>query len=196
MKIKNKYSFSTKIYLAYCLVRTKIICRKARIIRFPFELRGKEYIDLGRALTTGVGCRFEAWSESKIKRIIFGSNVQLNDYVHISAMENVYIGDNTLMASNIYISDNQHGNYILGGGDSPLIPPTQRNAIIKPVKIGRNCWLGESVIVMPGVTIGEGCIIGAHSIVNRDIPNYSMAVGSPAKVIKQFSHEKKCWINV
>ena len=64
------------------------------------------------------------------------------------------------------------------------------------MKIGKNVWLGEGVIVMPGVTIGDGCVIGAHSIVNKDIPAACIAVGSPAKVIKRYSFEKKIWEKV
>ena len=120
----------------------------------------------------------------KRKRLIFGNNIQLNDFVHISAIERVEIGDNCLMASHIYISDNSHGIY--GGGEnelSPDTPPECREYITSPVKIGKNCWIGEGVIIMPGVTIGDGCVIGAHSIVNCDIPPASIAVGSPARVV-------------
>lgn len=65
-----------------------------------------------------------------------------------------------------------------------------------PVKIGKNCWLGEGVIVMPGVTIGDGCVIGAHSVVNKDIPPASIAVGCPACVIKQFNYKTDRWEKV
>lgn len=87
----------------------------------------------------------------------------------------------------------------MGGGineSPPDIAPDHREYVTAPVKIGKRCWLGEGVIVMPGVTIGDGCIIGAHSIVNKDIPANSIAVGSPAKVIKRYSYEKKCWVKV
>lgn len=55
----------------------------------------------------------------------------------------------------------------------------------KPVKIGKNCWLGASVIVLPGVEIGEGCTIGAGSVVTKNIPPYSIAAGNPAKIIRK-----------
>ena len=62
-----------------------------------------------------------------------------------------------------------------------------RNTFIetaKPIKIGKNCWLGGSVVVLPGVTIGDGCVIGAGAVVTKDIPENSLAVGNPAKVIR------------
>ena len=195
-KIKNQYSFTEKIELGYNLLRTKLLHKSARLIRFPFVIRGKQYIDLGTSLTTGVGCRLEAFSlnNSKHKRIIFGHDVQINDYVHISAIEKVEIGDGVLMASHIYISDNSHGIYDGSNNDSsPLIPPKEREYIASPVKIGKNVWIGEGVIIMPGVEIGDGCIIGAHSVVNKNIKKYSIAVGAPAKVIKEYSFEKGIW---
>lgn len=74
-----------------------------------------------------------------------------------------------------------------------MIPPKEREYRSSPVKIGKNVWLGEGVIVMPGVEIGDGCVIGAHSIVNKSIPANCIAVGAPAKVVKVYSFEEKCW---
>ena len=64
------------------------------------------------------------------------------------------------------------------------------------MKIGDNVWLGEGVIVMPGVTIGNGCVIGAHSVVNKSIPDNCIAVGTPAKIIKRYSFDSKKWERV
>ena len=196
MYILNKYSLKDKIQIAWWLLRTKIQVPSARLIRYPFVVRGGGYVDYGRQLTTGVGCRIEAFrmNDSKHKRIIFGNDVQINDYVHISAIEKVYIGNNVLMASHVYISDNSHGYYDGSHCDSsPLIPPKDRAYKVEPVKIGDNVWLGEGVIVMPGVEVGNGCVIGAHSIVNKSIPSNCIAVGSPAKVIKKYSQQTGKW---
>jgi lipopolysaccharide O-acetyltransferase len=197
--MNNRYSVLYKFKLAIFVVATKLLCRKARLFRFPIDLRGRNYIDFGYSLTTGVGCRFEAFDGDgqRKKRIIFGKNVQVNDYVHISAMDCVKIGDNVLMASHIYISDNSHGYYEGKNNDSsPLIPPKDRPYKISPVKIGDNIWIGEGVIIMPGVEIGSGSIIGAHSIVNKNIPSNCIAVGTPAKVIKRYSFESQKWEKV
>ena len=123
----------------------------------------------------------------------------MNDFVHICAMDKVEIGDGCLFASHVYISDNSHGNYNNIDGacqSSPDVQPDHREYVTKPGKVGSNCWLGEGVIVMPGVTIGDGCVIGAHSVVNKDIPPACIAVGSPAKVVKRYSYDKKEWVNV
>ncbi len=184
--LKRSYSFWDKIKLVYYLLRTKLTNKDIRLIRYPFVLRGGKYIDFGKSLTTGYWCRFEVYPKGNDNRIHLklGDNIRINDFVHICAIDNVEIGNNCLFASHVYISDNSHGVYSGGERDSsPDIAPDHREYITAPVKIGKNCWLGEGVIVMPGVIIGDGCVIGAHSIVNKSIPAASIAVGSPAKVV-------------
>jgi lipopolysaccharide O-acetyltransferase len=194
MAIKNKYSLFKKLQLIYFVLRAKLICSKIRIIRFPIELRGRRYIDFGTNLTTGVACRLEAFSETSKKTMRFGNNVQINDYVHICAMQNVTIGDNVLMASRIYISDNSHGYYKGDEKDtSPDIPPIERAYYKSFVAIEDNVWIGEGVVILPGVTLGRGCIIGANSVVTKSIPPNVIAVGIPAKPIKQFNFETNKW---
>ena len=169
-------------------------------MRFPVVIRGRQFIDFGTGLTTGYWCRFEAFStdcDTGSPKIRIGKNVQINDLVHISALERVTIGDNTLMASHVYISDNSHGFYKGKTGDTPPdIDPASRPYFVAPVSIGANVWIGEGVIVMPGVTIGDGAVIGAHSVVTDDIPADSIAVGSPAKVIKKWNPLTCVWEKV
>ena len=197
VKIKNDYSLIAKLQLAWWLVLTKLIARRVRLFRFPIVIRGRRFIDFGNRLTTGRGCRFDCFNNLDNKTLFFGNNVQINDYVHIVAMGRVTIGDNVLMASHVFISDNSHGSYKGDNNDTnPLIPPAERDYAIAPVYIGKNTWLGEGVIVMPGVTIGDGCVIGAHSVVTQSLPNYTIAVGSPAKVIKMFDFNENHWKNV
>ena len=175
-------------------MRSKLIAPKARLIRFPFDLRGKRYIDFGLGLTTGVGCRIEAFSDDGQKTMKFGRNVQLNDYVHISSMKQVVIGDNVLIAGKVYISDNAHGYY--GGtreDTSPDIIPIERKYDISSVIIEENTWIGENVVVLPNTVIGRGSVIGANSVVKGYIPPYSIAVGAIAKVIKKYNFETQKW---
>lgn len=197
MRIKSEYTLLQKIRLIFWVVRTKLIFPAARIIRFPFDVRGKKMIQIGCGFTTGTGCRIEAFKTSddlcKIK-IVIGNNVQINDHVHISALQSVKIGDNVLMAGHVYISDNQHGSYELWGGTNPGIPPKERNYLVSEIVIEENVWIGEGVIILPGVTVGYGCIIGAHSVVNKSIPRLSMAVGSPARVVKFYDEKRQMWV--
>ncbi len=199
--LKRHYTFLEKMELAWFLFRTKLIDRNIRLIRFPFILRGRQFIDFGKQLSTGFWCRLEVYSIDcdNRKRLILGDNIQMNDFVHISALDHVEIGDSCLLASHVYLSDNSHGRYKDVRDklcSSPDVAPDNREYITAPVKNGKNLWLAEGVIIMPGVTIGDGCVIGAHSVVNKDVPPASIAVGSPAKVVKMYSYEKKTWVEV
>lgn len=192
--LKNRYSVLTLVKLAIWTIRTKFVFPKARIIRFPFDVRGKKYISVSEGFTTGVGCRLEAYPVGEDKVLHIGKNVQMNDYVHITAMTNVSIGDNVLMASKIYISDCTHGCYAGDENDSnPNTNPIDRPLSSKPVIIEDNVWLGEFVSVLSGVTIGKGTIIGANSVVSKSLPPYVIAVGTPAKGVKKYNFESQRW---
>ena len=190
------YGIEGVMKMSWNFAKTKILYPNARIIRFPIDIRNKKNIDLGKNLTTGIGCRIEGFPISDACEVVlkFGENVQMNDYVHITAAKSVEIGDNVLMASKIYISDCSHGSYLGDSNDSnPLTSPIGRPLSVKPVKIENNVWLGEFVSVLPGVTIGQGTIVGANSVVSKSLPPNVIAVGSPAKPIKKFNFETNQW---
>ncbi|MDR1005478.1 MAG: acetyltransferase [Bacteroidales bacterium] len=190
--LKNHYTLGYKIYLACCLIRTKIFYPKMRIINFPFDIRSKKYMNLGRNNSIGTGCRFEAFSFDKSESLILGDNIQINDYVHITAMNNVKIGNNVLMASRIYISDCSHGFYN-AEHSSPEIPPVRRPYDVSQVEIGDNVWIGEGVCILPGTKIGNGCVIGANAVVKGIFEDNSVIVGIPARVVKQYNAQTKQW---
>ena len=184
------------------LIKTKIFFPKARLIRFPFDIRGKKYIKYGKNFTTGVGCRIEAYnfnnriSDGKNPQLIIGNNVQINDYVHLACANSLIIEDNVLIASKVYISDLNHGNYSFSKDfehSNPEEIAKERRIFTKPVKICENVWLGENVSVLPGTVIGKNSIIGANSVVSKNIPESCIAVGNPAKVIKKYNFETKKW---
>jgi acetyltransferase-like isoleucine patch superfamily enzyme len=194
MNLLKRYNFLQIFKLFINAIRTKFIFSNARIIRFPIDVRGKKFISVANGFTTGVGCRLEAYPEDNNVVLRIGKNVQINDYVHITAMRHITIGDNVLMASKIYISDCSHGSYLGNENDSnPDINPIERPLFAKAVMIEDNVWLGEFVSVLPGVTIGKGSIIGANSVVSKSIPSYVIAVGSPAKPIKKFNFQSQRW---
>jgi acetyltransferase-like isoleucine patch superfamily enzyme len=194
----KRYGVLGALRLMFSIIYTRIFFPGARLIRLPFDIRNRQFITIGKGFTCGFGCRIEAFPESKDRsvNILIGQNVQINDYVHIAAVDYVEIGDNVLIASKIFISDHNHGSYTLLDSDHPSTIPANRKASFKPVYIKKNVWIGESVCVLPGVTIGEGSIIGALSVVTKDIPPNSIAVGSPARVVKQFDFETNRWVAV
>ena len=197
MSFFERYSLLDVIRLVIFKIRGRFIFRNARLIRFPFRIRGRKYIHIGKGFTTGFNCRMDAFNHHNLKReklIEIGNNVQINDDVHIATVEKIKIGDDVLIASKVYITDHNHGNYKGDNQDSPFSTPNSRKIYTKPVIIEKNVWLGEFVSILQGVTIGEGSIIGTMSVVTKDIPPYSIAVGSPARVIKKYDFDKKEWV--
>jgi len=194
----TKYTFSNICYLFLCVLRTKLFYGKARLIRFPFDIRNKDSILIGKNFTTGRCCRIESYGclENDNINIIIGDNVQINDFVHIASVNSVFIGNHVLIASKVFITDINHGDYSSHSDFNINIPPINQPLSSKSVNIGDYVWIGESVCVLPGVTIGEHSIIGAMSCVTKSIPSYSIAVGNPAKVIKKYDHTTKSWMPI
>lgn len=123
------------------------------------------------ALTIGAGC-------------VFGYNN------HITAVRNVVIGDYVLTANNVYISDNLHG---YEDTTKPIMhQPVQFK---RDVVIGSGSWIGENACII-GAHVGKNCVIGANAVVTSDIPDYSVAVGVPAVVIRQFDQHLKKWVAI
>lgn len=199
MIMKNGYGLGEIFKNAISLIYTKVFYKRARLIRRPIYVRGKKFLHYGEGFTTGYSCRLEIFDigNGGDKKLIIGKNCKIGDYVHIAAGERVTIGNNCLMASKIYISDISHGDY---SGQfehcSPDIPPDSRKLYTKPVSIGNNVWIGENACILSGVTIGDGCIIGANSVVNRDVPNCCMVAGSPAQEIKKYDISSDIWIRM
>lgn len=198
MAAKNTYSLYETITNVISLIYTKLFYKSARLIRRPIFVRGKKYLEYEEGLTTGYNCRIEMFDTGKNvgKKLIIGKNCKMGDYVHIAAGERVEIGENVLMGSKILISDLNHGNYSEVCPEStPDTAPDKRPIHTKPVAIGNNVWLGDNVCILQGVKIGDGCIIGANSVVTKDIPKNSIAIGSPAKVTKVYDESLKVWLS-
>lgn len=167
-------------------------------IHHSARIEGMHNIQIGDNFTALFGLRLEAFSEYKSMKfnpkIIIKNNVVLNDYVHIGAVNYVEIGNNVLVASKVFISDHAHGVYVGCDQSSPETIPADRILTNdKSVIIEDNVWIGEGVSILPGVRIGYGSIIGAHSVVIKNIPSHSIAVGVPAKVIKEYNLSLHCW---
>ncbi len=121
------------------------------------------------------------WPEGRIE---IGNEVSIGEYTHITAANKIVVGNGVLTGRFVLITDNSHGS-----GDSRQeleISPLTRDVVSKgEVAIGNNVWIGDKVSILPGVHIGDGCVIGANSVVTKDIPAYSIAVGNPCRVVKQ-----------
>lgn len=134
----------------------------------------------------GDGCYIEPpfYSNFGGNHVHFGNNVYANFNLFCVDDTHIYVGDNTMFGPNVILATAGH----------PILPDLRVEGYQynMPIKIGKNCWLGAGVIVLPGVTIGDNTVIGAGSVVTKDIPANVVAVGSPCKVMRQVNdHDKE-----
>ena len=145
----------------------------------PTELSKREEMLKEMLAEIGEGCYIEPPFHSNMGggHIHFGKNIYCNFGVTMVDDTHIYVGDGTMFAPNVVIATAAH----------PINPELRARGLQynMPVRIGRNCWLGAGVIVMPGVTIGDNVVIGAGSIVTKDIPSNVVAVGNPCRVMRQ-----------
>lgn len=117
------------------------------------------------------------------KNVHFGSNVYANFNLTLIDDGAIYVGDNVLLGPNVTLVTGTH----------PIEASLRKDKAQynRPVKLEANVWLGANVVVLPGVTIGENSIIGASSVVTKDIPSNVVAVGNPCRVIRDITEEDK-----
>lgn len=116
-------------------------------------------------------------------KLVIGAGADIGEYTHISARGHMHIGANLLTGRWVTITDNGHGNTEI---ENLQEAPIERKLFSKgDVLIGNNVWIGDKATILPGVSIGDGAIIAANSVVTKDVPAYCIAAGNPAKIIKQ-----------
>lgn len=159
-------------------------------IDLPTYIVGHRSISIGDHARVWRHVRLDALNVRRgAVRIAIGPDTGIQPYVHIGAGESVRIGRRCRLAQGVYITDHDHDYSHL---EDPESLGTAIN--IAPVSIGDYVWLGERVIVLKGVTIGDMTVVGAGSVVTRSLPSKVMAVGSPAKVIRVWDDNARAWV--
>lgn len=142
-----------------------------------------QFISIGECSSVLSGCILECVvSQQSCPELNIGNHVSLGEYSHITCTRRVVIGNGVLTGRFVLITDNAHG----GTAKKELvIAPASRTIVSKgEVVIGNNVWLGDKVTILPGIHIGDGAVIGANSVVTKNIPAYAVACGNPARIIK------------
>jgi acetyltransferase-like isoleucine patch superfamily enzyme len=149
------------------------------VIAPPVRIEGEDRIAVGSGVFVGPGCWLHVEGDGHEVAIEIGDGSSIGAFSTLSAVQSVRIGKRVLTARHIYVSDHSHDF-------AELEIPVRDQGLsrIAPVEIGDGAWLGESVVVLPGVRIGRGAVIGAHSVVTSDVPDGGVAVGAPARVVR------------
>ena len=164
-----------------CIVQSRMRCWN------PKDIFLGERVFIGA--DAWIDCFAEYFGGQKFSpRLEIGDDTMVGYHSHIMVVGHMKIGKNVLIADKVYISDNLH---CYEDVSKPII--SQPVIFKKAVSIGDGSWIGENVSII-GASIGKQCVIGSNSVVTKDIPDYSIAVGSPAKVIKKYDFKTKSWL--
>ncbi len=161
------------------------LMRRGCFARWPLhgdvlEALTDDRLKLGRDVLMEPGVWITAPAPARVR---IGSGTFLNLGVMIAALELVEIGDHCMFANGCFITDADHRV------DDPQLPITWQGFTSRgPTRIGDNVWCGANVVITSGVSVGERCVIGANSVVTRDLPPFSVAAGAPARVIRELPH--------
>lgn len=154
------------------------------VIVGPLRLVGAPHIHIGTRVYIGSGC----WLQGNIDEpevpssasvtLHIGDRVSMSGFTTISAARSVMIGNNVLIARGVFIADHTHKMV----EDRPI--RDQGITQIAPVAIGDGAWLGQNSVIMPGVKVGSRAVVGANSVVTKDVPSRTLALGAPARIIR------------
>jgi acetyltransferase-like isoleucine patch superfamily enzyme len=175
---------SIRITLFYLFNRPfyKYLGFKSWIIK-PLRIDGARYISVGeKTVIQKYTWLFAGSFDEYEPELIIESGCIIGNFNHIVSVRRVHIGKNVLTASGVYISDNVH-NY-----ENTDIPIMHQGVSFKgEVSIGDGSWIGENACII-GAKIGKNCVIGANAVVTRDVPDYCVVVGIPARVVRKIKH--------
>ena len=159
------------------------------------RVKNSQYFKVGSNVTICDNARFLFVTEYKGQKYnpttIIGDNVFITYNFTLMAAASIIIHDDVLIASNVMVTSENHGM-------NPELSSSYSETPLEgdPVEICRGCWIGEKVIILPGVKLGERCIVAAGSVVTKSFPPYSLIAGVPAKLIKKYNHLTHTWERV
>jgi lipopolysaccharide O-acetyltransferase len=163
-----------------------------------YYIRGLNHIHIGENFNAGKGLWLEALTKHLHQNfspsIEIGDNVSISFWGHIAAAGSISIGSGVMIGSKVTIIDHNHGEYGSDRDFDPELAPAQRSLSLADIRIGRNVWIADGVVVTAGSDIGEGSVVGANSVVRGKIPPFTLAVGIPARPVKTLIFESRRWV--
>lgn len=187
-------SIKTRLFTAF-IRRQFGCCGKGLSVVPPLRFANLHLVSLEDHVTINQHCWIHALSgkeqEEVSAKLMVGAHTSIGMGATISAAKRIVLGKQVLLARNVYISDHGHA---FEDVRMPIILQGLRD--VRDVLVGDGTWIGQNACVMPGVHIGKHCVIGANSVVTRSLPDYCVAVGSPARIVKQYDEKSQSWAKV
>jgi acetyltransferase-like isoleucine patch superfamily enzyme len=146
-------------------------------LSLPIQLVGAERIAVGSRVYLGPGCWLLTHGTGRLE---IGDGTSIAGHCVLSAAVHVRVGRSVLFARNVYLADHRHG---FERADLPVLDQPLED--LRAIAIEDGAWLGQNVVVLPGVTVGRGAVVGANSVVRDDVPARCVAVGAPARVVRR-----------
>jgi len=182
----SKFNILFSRLISLSLYRELKYAKTVPKFQFPSRIEGTKYIKIGQNFAAGKGLRLQAISkyidQNFEPSIEIGDNVTINPNCQISAIDKIVIGNNVLIASGVFISDHVHGE--TDYSDINMMPAERRLCSKGSITIDDGVWIGQGVCILSNVRIGKNAIIGANSVVTKDVPDNTIVVGTPARIIK------------
>ncbi len=172
----------------------KVRCGIQTKLHRPRLLEGAKYISLGDHTNVREGSWLGAfpnqmpYTHDAPPKLEIQDQVYIGSFACITVINSIVIESGSMISDYFYASDHTHGYDPRFGS-----PTTQPLTSKSPVRVGRNCFIGYRVTITPGVTLGESCVVGAHSVVTRSFPPFTMLAGVPARAIKTFDFTRGEW---
>lgn len=169
--------------------------QRSMIMWKPTTIFNEQYISIGDDVLIGPGVALSAGmvpgQECLVTPVVtIGDRCLIGRGSGIVGHFSISIGNDVWTGHHVYITDQNHGY------EDTSMPISQQSQPERAVVIGDGSWLGHGSIVLPGVTIGRHVVIGANSVVTKDIPDFSVAVGVPARVVRRFDESRQEWVQV
>lgn len=179
-----------KATITYCKAKcNKVLIGGGNYIGINVKFVNRGSIELKNHVT--IRPSTHVYSNSPESRIVFESGTEIGRGSNISSVHSIVFEEDVLTGPRVFISDHNH-EY-----ENPQVSVCKQGVRCREqdeVRIGSGSWLGTNVVIVGNVHIGKHCVIGANSVVTKDIPDYSLAVGSPAKVVKHYDFETDAWV--
>jgi len=192
MKLKK---FARHLYYKFIQIRFGLKIENGTRIGLNNRISGAKYFRIGKEVSIGNHCWMvciDSYRNQLFKpSITISDQVSIGSFACITCIDSISIGHGCLISEYFYVSDHYHG-YNPDGG----LLVNQDLETKGKVKIGDNVFIGYRVSIMSGVVIGNYCVIGSHSVVNKNFPDYSMIAGAPAKLIKIYDRKLSMWVSI